>query len=67
MDEPLNIKLNEFVIEIEGVKMSIAFLRDVMRKPPSLSLLNFKRVGDLLEVRRYDTAEAATKFFEEGT
>lgn len=63
MTEPVNIKLDEFVIEVEGVKISIAYLKELMY-PTGDCLLNIKRVGDVLEFRRFDNAESAAKFFE---
>jgi hypothetical protein len=59
----VNIKLSgNGLIEVEGVKFTLEVIPHLVN-PPENCLLSLKRVGSEIEVRRYNNAEAAAKFF----
>lgn len=52
------------IITVEGVKMSVQGVKQVIINPPIDVLFSVKREDNQLIFTRYSTAEAAAKFFD---
>jgi len=66
MNETLTIEFSELgLLTVEGVSVSVAFLKKVLNDPPTDRLISVKRVGNNLVFESFTNAQACENFFKE--